>query len=122
MYQRGDIVSVPFPFTDLSETKLRPAIIISNELVNCTDDVIIVMITSKEKDDSFSLPIGDSNLSIPLPKASFVNCHKIVTIATSLIQKKISVASPDFINSVTMKIQVLILELNIQHGATVSVG
>ena len=119
MYQRGDIISVPFPFTDLSETKLRPALIISNDIVNRTGDVIIVMITSKQKDESFSLPIAKSHISIPLPKISFVNCHKIVTIANSLIQKKISEATPEFIDAVTTKIQELIIELNVQQGATI---
>jgi mRNA interferase MazF len=103
MYQRGDIISVPFPFTDLSETKLRPALIIS-----------------KQKDESFSLPIEKANVSIALPKTSFVNCHKVVTIAASIIQKKISDASPGFTKLVSTKIQELITELHIQHGATVS--
>ena len=31
MLSRGDIVLVPFPFTDLSEKKVRPAIIISTK-------------------------------------------------------------------------------------------
>jgi len=108
MYQRGDIISVPFPFTDLSGTKLRPALIISNELVNVTDDVIIVMITSKQKSELVSLGVDQSSLSTPLPKASFINCHKVVTIATSLIQKKISEARPEFVDRVTNKIQGLI--------------
>jgi mRNA interferase MazF len=108
MYQRGEIISVPFPFTDLSETKLRPALIISNEIVNITHDVIIVMITSKQKDETISIPIENSDLLLPLPKNSFINCHKLVTISTSLIQKKISTANPEFVNKITEKIQSLI--------------
>jgi mRNA interferase MazF len=48
-YQRGDIVLVPFPFTDLSSTKKRPALIISNDEVNVTGDFTVVMITSQDK-------------------------------------------------------------------------
>ncbi|VAW42798.1 hypothetical protein MNBD_CHLOROFLEXI01-2749 [hydrothermal vent metagenome] len=32
MYERGDVVLIPFPFTDLSATKTRPAVIISSPL------------------------------------------------------------------------------------------
>ena len=32
MYERGDVVLIPFPFTDLSATKTRPAVVISSLL------------------------------------------------------------------------------------------
>jgi mRNA interferase MazF len=31
-YQRGDIVLIPFPFSDLSATKTRPAVVVSSQL------------------------------------------------------------------------------------------
>lgn len=31
-YQRGDVVLIPFPFSDLSATKTRPAIVVSGSL------------------------------------------------------------------------------------------
>jgi mRNA interferase MazF len=37
-YQRGDIVSVLFPFTDVSQTQKRPALILSNPVINQTGD------------------------------------------------------------------------------------
>jgi mRNA interferase MazF len=47
-YSRGDVVLVPFPFTDLSAVKRRPALIISNDEYNrATGDVVIAQITSK---------------------------------------------------------------------------
>lgn len=32
MYERGDVLLIPFPFTDLSATKTRPAVIINSPL------------------------------------------------------------------------------------------
>jgi mRNA interferase MazF len=46
-YKRGDIVIVNFPFSDLSKAKKRPALIISNHLVNRTGDYLLVQISSK---------------------------------------------------------------------------
>jgi len=41
-YQQGDIVTVDFPFTDISQTKRRPALVVSNEQVNETGDYLLV--------------------------------------------------------------------------------
>lgn len=46
MFERGKIVLVPFPFTDLSSSKIRPALIIS-EPEYAGKDVIVVFISSK---------------------------------------------------------------------------
>jgi len=108
MYQRGDIISVPYPFTDLSQTKLRPALIVSNEDVNNTGDVIIVMITSVAKSDVMSIPVTDADVSKPLLKSSYARCHKVVTISQSLIQKTICTATPEFVDEVADRIRALI--------------
>ena len=47
-FQRGDIVLVPFPFSDLSTTKARPAVVVSGSLYHTTEpDLILAAITSK---------------------------------------------------------------------------
>jgi mRNA interferase MazF len=49
-YNFGDIVLVPFPFTDLLNYKKRPAVIISSDSYNAQyPDVIIMAITSQVK-------------------------------------------------------------------------
>ena len=49
-YKRGDVVLVPFPFSDQTETKKRPAIVISSDKYNqIFSDIIIMAITSKTK-------------------------------------------------------------------------
>lgn len=46
-YKRWDLVLVPFPFTDLSSTKRRPALIVSPDIYNAGKDVVIAYVTSK---------------------------------------------------------------------------
>ena len=51
-FSKGDIVIIPVPFTDNKGTKLRPAVVISNDTVHQSGDEMIVQITSKLKQDS----------------------------------------------------------------------
>jgi mRNA interferase MazF len=47
-FQRGDIVLVPFPFSDLSTAKVRPAIVISSDLYHTTEpDLLLAALTSQ---------------------------------------------------------------------------
>jgi len=47
-YKLGDIILVPFPFTDQTSTKKRPAVVISSEKYNSSrPDLIIMAITSR---------------------------------------------------------------------------
>ena len=47
MYKQGEIVLIPVPFSDLSSTKRRPVMILSNSEYNkLTDDIIVAAITS----------------------------------------------------------------------------
>ncbi len=44
----GDVALVPFPFSDLSTTKVRPAVVISSELYHSNEpDLILAAITSR---------------------------------------------------------------------------
>ena len=55
---RGDIVVIPFPFSDLSQSKRRPALIIATLE---GDDAILCQITSKTIKDIYAIPIDDSD-------------------------------------------------------------
>lgn len=47
-YNKGDVILVPFPFSDQTTTKKRPAVIISsNRYNNASPDIVIMAITSK---------------------------------------------------------------------------
>lgn len=47
-YNQGDVVLVPFPFTDLSTRKQRPAVVLSSQSYNARHpDVILAPVTSR---------------------------------------------------------------------------
>ncbi len=97
MYQQGDIVVVDFPFTDVSQTKKRPALVLSNHTINQTGDYLLVMITSQEKYDGLSLQIITTDyVDKPLPLVSYVRFYKIFLLNESLILHRYSAVTASF--------------------------
>lgn len=74
MYKQGDIVKVPFLFSDDRGSKPRPAVIISNINVNNTNDVIMAQITAKPRKDNFSFHLNPEGLEINLIIIYFEIC------------------------------------------------
>jgi len=89
VYKKWDIVLVPFPFTDLSSAKRRPALVVSPDNYNLEKDVVIAYITSQM---NLTPRIGDYDLQkwkeAGLPKPSKVRM-KFATIDKSIIIKTI---------------------------------
>ncbi|MBI5814233.1 MAG: type II toxin-antitoxin system PemK/MazF family toxin [Nitrospinae bacterium] len=47
-YKRGEVILVPFPFSDQTAAKKRPAVVISSSRYNAiSKDIIIMAVTSK---------------------------------------------------------------------------
>ena len=108
-YSRGEIVWVKFPFSDLATTKLRPALVISNNLINSTGDYLLMQITSRLRNDHFSLPINTGDYSgSELLKSSELRLHKIFIINELLIAGGITIVSPDFMKTVISELMKLI--------------
>jgi len=82
---------VPFPFTDLSATKQRPALVISPDAWNAAQpDVMLVAITSQ-----MSAPLGSQDLTLTatdvaaagLPKPSRIRPTKLFTMHSALLKR-----------------------------------
>ena len=88
-YKKWEIVIVPFPFTNFTTTKKRPALIISPDEYNERLDVLIAFITSN-LDSEYC--VGDYKISewqkSNLPKPSMLRM-KFATIDQSIIIKKL---------------------------------
>ena len=88
-YSQGDIVLVPFPFTDLSGNKQRPVLVISNDEYNeASLDLVTCAITSHWRDLRYGVSIAQENLQEgTIPLASQVLTAKIFTIEKTLVRK-----------------------------------
>ena len=92
-YQQGDLVLIPFPFTDLTATKQRPALVISNDSLNARGaDVVLLAITSQIpaslRPEEFLIPAADQR-ACGLPKLSLIKLTKVITLHQSLIVKRL---------------------------------
>ena len=82
-FVKGDVVIIPFPFSDLSNSKKRPAFVLANLPGN---DIIVCQITSKAHSDSYALPLEAHDFATGgLPVASFIRPNKIFTADKNII-------------------------------------
>ena len=78
----GVVVILPFPFSDLTGTKYRPALLIADI---GQDDWIACQITSRPYADSGAIALSESDfISGSLNKASYVRPGKLFTANVSL--------------------------------------
>jgi mRNA interferase MazF len=78
---KGDIVLIPFPFTDLSGAKTRPALVLLESNSDITVSFITTQLKWKEEFDVELLPTLDNGLK----KTSLVRLRKITTIDKALV-------------------------------------
>ena len=95
MPKTGDIVLIPFPFTDLSSSKRRPALLLTNP--DRDGDFIAAAVTSKAGHDA-SVPLSTAQLSSgSLPKASWIRADKLFTFQSSIVHKQIGSVQPQVV-------------------------
>ncbi|MEK6963702.1 MAG: type II toxin-antitoxin system PemK/MazF family toxin [Nanoarchaeota archaeon] len=59
-YKQRDIVLIPFPYSDLSTSKQRPAVVLSGKSIG--QDLVCCAITTNPQDRSYSLSIDTADL------------------------------------------------------------
>ena len=93
---KAKIVLIHFPFTDLSDSKLRPALVLHES----NDDVIVAFISSKipahlQHSDFLVSMDHPSFLSTGLKVTSVIKFDKIATISKDLIEGEIGEITQD---------------------------
>lgn len=87
MFKRGNLVLVPYPFTDLSASKRRPVLALTPP--DHFGDFIGLPVTSKAGHAS-AVAIAQADMAEgKLPTASWIRTDRIVTLNKSLVVKTV---------------------------------
>jgi len=90
-FKQRDILLVPVPFTDLSSTKQRPVIVLSNDrAIESSPDLLVVAVTSNLLfANDYTVEIDSSDIENRLlPRKSVVRCDKLYTISKDIVLKR----------------------------------
>lgn len=89
----GVVVLVRFPFSDLSASKLRPALVVARASVS---DWVLCQITSNPYGDPRSVPLTkDSFAEGSLMRDSFVRPGKLFTANEGIVVRSVGQLSPE---------------------------
>jgi mRNA interferase MazF len=108
---RGKVVLLPFPFDDLSATKVRPAVCLT-EPIGPHRHVVVAFITSQPP-----APALDSDLILDaklpgfaltgLRAPSALRLHRLMTVTTGVIQRELGELPPAALSEVGVKLKKL---------------
>ena len=89
----ADVVVVPFPFSDLSQAKRRPALILATLT---GDDLILCQITSRSITDHYAVEIDmEDFLSGSLSQVSNIRPNRLFTADRSIVLYKVGEISAE---------------------------
>lgn len=93
---RGEVVEIDWPFTDLTGSKKRPAVVVQADYLDgLIDDTILVKITSRQ----FGIPGTEVRIDPAieslsgLSKTCFASCKDILTRDQALVLRPVGVLS-----------------------------
>jgi mRNA interferase MazF len=94
----GAVVLVRFPFSDLSQTKLRPAVVLASA---GRDDWILCQVTSKPYSDARAITLEDTSFTTgSLRILSYARPGKLFTANQDLIVSEIATLKPQSLKQV----------------------
>ncbi len=99
-FTRGEVVLTRFPFTDLSGSAVRPALVVSPGLIG--DDLILAGISSVVRGP---ISVMDLRVNAAHPEfgltglrlTSVIRLHKLVTVEYSLIIRRLGKLGPQLL-------------------------
>ncbi|MBX3050730.1 MAG: type II toxin-antitoxin system PemK/MazF family toxin [Caldilineaceae bacterium] len=97
----ASIVVVPFPFSDLSATKLRPAVVLADA---SRGDWLLCQITSNPYSDQNAVPITNRELQsgVLSSTVSFARPLKLFTANETLMNKRVAILKDETFKEILM--------------------
>ena len=99
--KKGDIVLIPFPFTNLKGFKKRPAVILYNDDI----DIVVTFITTKLKWSELTDVMLEPDDDNRLKKTSLIGTNKLATLDTELVIGKLGELSQPKLNELNYKLK-----------------
>lgn len=109
--QKGDIVLIPFPFTDLTGSKKRPILLLIVGNLDVTVNFISTQLHWQEPTDLLLQP----NVMNGLKKPSLIRISKIATIDKTLVIGKLGNIDSKQIEDVDKKL-IQLFDIKIEHS------
>lgn len=104
----GSIVLVRFPFSDLSSSKLRPAVVLADAN---RGDWILCQVTSKPYSDSRAIELNSSSFAMgSLHVVSYARPGKLFTANQTIITKKVGTLKNDALKQIVDAVNKLLRE------------
>mgnify|MGYP006282565039 CR=1 FL=1 len=101
--RKGDVVVIPFPYTDMSKLKTRPVLVVA-----CPrgTNVIVCQITSQTtRNDEYAIQVNSNDFAKgSLPSSSLVKTNMIMTLDVDTILAKSGTLSSEKIQQVEEKL------------------
>ncbi len=111
--KRGTIVLINASFSDLSDTRTRPALVISNEDYNTKqDDVVLILMSSNiSRSNPDDYVLEDSNPEFKttgLMRSSTFRTGKIITLKKELLRYTLGFVGPKTLHEIEKRLQNLL--------------
>jgi mRNA interferase MazF len=103
-FVKGDVIVVRFPFSDLSGSQRRPALVLYED-----EDVLLAQITSKARRNEYAVSLEQADFRHgSLNKPSNIRADKLFTCSKNLIKYKAAAITQTKINQVIQTIHELL--------------
>ena len=102
---KGDVVVAPFPYSDFSQVKIRPTLVLA---VLSGADLMLCEITTQPVRNQYVIPVNNTDfLSGGLSQVSNIRPEKITTIERRLVRYNVGRLKQEKIDEVIRKVELL---------------